>query len=221
MMLDTLTVIFENSLQLEDVPQFRGAVLNNLPQDKDISFHNHVDEGFRYSYPLIQYKVIDGRAAVVFINESITSSGMLMNVCNQRVNIGPRQTVLKVNRIIPQKSEIKIVDVPYRYHISDWLPFNEHNQMLFRNIQTEEQKLELLDRLLVGNILSFAKGVGHFFADEVQCEVSAINPFRLVEAKHVRMMSFDVDFLCNVALPDYIGLGKHASFGFGQIKNIQ
>lgn len=30
-------------------------------------------------------------------------------------------------------------------------------------------------------------------------------------------MSFDADFQCNLNLPDYIGIGKHTSIGYGTI----
>lgn len=34
------------------------------------------------------------------------------------------------------------------------------------------------------------------------------------------MMGFDIRFKSNVSLPDYIGLGKGVSIGFGMIKRL-
>lgn len=193
----------------------------SLPADKDIVFHNHQGQGFRYAYPLIQYKVIEGKAAVMFIGEGITHSGTLISACNKQINIGHRSTTLAVERVIPANTNIEYTDDPLRYSIHDWLPLNEQNIPRFQSLASEDEQYEFLSQILTGNILSFAKGTNIFFNSEVQCEVAQLSPFRLVESKHVQMMSFDAEFICNVSLPDYIGLGKHASFGYGQIKNIQ
>ena len=53
-----LDVSFENEIRSWEVPVFRGAIIATAGRDHTL-FHNHKDEGFRYAYPLIQYKRID------------------------------------------------------------------------------------------------------------------------------------------------------------------
>ena len=78
--------------------------------------------------------------------------------------------------------------------------------------------VSMLEQILIGNILSFAKTIDLFLEEEIDCKISKIDHYHFVECKGVRMRSFDADFTCNISLPDYIGLGKHASFGYGTIK---
>jgi hypothetical protein len=40
------------------------------------------------------------------------------------------------------------------------------------------------------------------------------------EYKDTKVLCFDLVFDCNVSLPPYIGLGKHASTGFGIVRGI-
>ena len=61
-----LVIRFKNEISLLEIPFFRGAILHALHGEANVLFHNHVDESsFRYSYPLIQYKRIQGKAAIV------------------------------------------------------------------------------------------------------------------------------------------------------------
>ena len=87
-----LIVRFENELAPYEVPAFRGAILAQVPK-KLVLFHNHTDDGFRYHYPLIQYKRIKGRAAIVcvgegtneiehfFLNEQLDMENQFLNHC--------------------------------------------------------------------------------------------------------------------------------------------
>ncbi|MDR1783619.1 MAG: hypothetical protein LBR13_05100, partial [Dysgonamonadaceae bacterium] len=52
-----LTVRFNNEITQHEIQKFRGAVVAML-QNNNVLFHNHTDDGFRYAYPLIQYKRI-------------------------------------------------------------------------------------------------------------------------------------------------------------------
>ena len=38
---------------------------------------------------------------------------------------------------------------------------------------------------------------------------------------YVPLLAFDVRFRCNVYLPNYLGLGKSASHGFGIVRHFQ
>lgn len=58
----TLTIQFDTKLHPKEVTLFRGAVIASL-KEKNILFHNHEESGSqRYSYPLIQYKQLQGKA---------------------------------------------------------------------------------------------------------------------------------------------------------------
>ena len=62
----TLTVTFDTDISYKEIPLFRGAVLKSMGDKANLLYHNHTGaETFRYSYPLIQYKRLGGKASIV------------------------------------------------------------------------------------------------------------------------------------------------------------
>jgi hypothetical protein len=74
--------------------------------------------------------------------------------------------------------------------------------------------------MLTGNLLSFAKGMGIMLEKELVCKILSLEEPQLIQVKGVKMMSFDVEFKSNLSLPNYMGIGKHASFGFGTVVRV-
>lgn len=218
----TLLITFNLPLTLSEVPLFRGAVLNAITEGKDVLMHNHLDEGLRYSYPLIQYKSIGGKAAILCIDKGVDESGSMMQVCNKQVNIGRDRLheSVHVEHLFPNQTEIQVGEA-HKYSIHNWLPLNEKNFEVFNSTESTEGKLSLMEHTLVGNILSMAKGLGIFFDEKIQCKICMVLQCPAAKYKQIGLAVFDVEFLCNVNLPDYIGLGKHASVGYGIVTKLE
>ena len=219
MIVETLNITFSPLLSLEEVPLFRGAVLKALSEDTDVLFHNHIDDNFRYDYPLVQYKSVETKATIVLIGEGVKIINKLIPICNAYLNIGHRSTMMKVEKVVPMQTEIDLCE-PLHYRIEQWLPLNEDNDYRFMRLHSDSERIELLRRILVGNILSMAKGLNMHFEDQVECEIKSLDRYHLERVKNVDMRSFDVDFICNVNLPDLIGIGRHSSLGFGTIRRL-
>ena len=79
-------------------------------------------------------------------------------------------------------------------------------------------RIALLERILTANVLSFAKGVGVFFDKEISCRILDLEEPVVTNYKGVKMMSFDIAFKSDVTIPDFVGLGKGVSIGFGMVK---
>ena len=71
--LKTLTIKFDTQLVENEIQRFRGAIIKLLPQ-KEVLFHNHINDGYRYAYPLIQYKRLNNKAALFCIGEALVTS---------------------------------------------------------------------------------------------------------------------------------------------------
>lgn len=219
MIIDTLHISFSPLLSLEEVPFFRGAVLKALSDDNDVLLHNHIDSNFRYDYPLIQYQSIGTKASIMCVGTGVNLLSKIMSLCNTEILIGRRRATLKVEKVTPRQTDISLSE-PQIYRISHWLPLNEENDRRFMRMHNDSDRIELMERILVGNILSMAKSLNIRFEEKVECEIQRLDNFHLVKVKETPMKTFDVDFICNVNLPDLIGIGKHASIGFGTIKNL-
>lgn len=218
-----LVVRFKNPLRQTEIRFFRGAVLDRVcgtPHDE--FFSGHTEEGLRYSYPLIQYKRIGGKAALVCIGEGVESIGEFFSSCDFDLQIGNREPErFEIDSVDAKQIVVQAWDDTFRYTLRKWLPFNSNNYNEFLQLEGLAARAEFLQRILVGNILSMCKGLGIRLERDITCEILKMEEPRLELYKGVKMMSFDVEFKTNVSLPDFCGLGKGTSLGMGMVKMMK
>ena len=221
MIINVLTITFANNLNAYEVPWFRGAIVKAL-NDKLLLFHNHPDdETFRYRYPLIQYKIIRGKAAIVCVGEGTQAVGEFFASGNFDVMIGERSERLQLDRVEPRRCNIQVWDQMFHYRLRRWLPLNGENYKKYQQTESLAERCTLLEGILKGNILSMGKGTGIEFEKQVECVITHLDDPYVVTAKGIKKMCFNLDFDCNVSLPANIGLGKHASINFGIVAPLR
>ena len=216
----TLTFLTNTELSDNETPFLRGAVIRMAGEDS-LLFHDHCVEGLRYSYPLIQYKSIDGKAAVVAVGAGADEVGKILRSLDGKVQIGRRTVAMVISDILHSFTDVRLDERFHQYKICRWLPLNQQNFTEYNKIDTLSEKCGMLERVLIGNILSFAKGLGIFFDGQVVAGIQDIRSERQYKYKGVMMLGMDVVFRTNVLLPQYVGLGKGVSLGFGTITEIK
>lgn len=223
MMDDEIRVViatFKNKISWKEIPYFRGCMIQE--SGNNCLFHNHQEEGFRYVYPLVQYKIMDGNPVMVGLNEgAVAIEKLLEDRYIIPCQLGNRQTDLYFVGIRSQRMAVQCHPELLTYSIKGWLPLNRENYKAYLSAESLVEQVQMLERILTGNILSFAKGIGVFFEHPVSCRIRQIQQEKLVNYKHVGLMSFSGVFQSNVTLPDYIGLGKSVSIGQGIIKRMK
>ncbi len=220
MIINVLTIIFNNELKPYEVPLFRGAVINAL-NEKDVLFHNHEGDTFRYNYPLIQYKAIGGKAAMVCVGEGTSAVGEFFASGNFDVTMGDRSETLQLLRAEPRRCNVQVWEQMFRYRLRRWLPLNSENYKKYNDTESLAERCLLLEGILKGNILSMGKGLGIDFDRPVKCSITNVAEPYLITVKDVKLMCFNIEFSCNVSLPAHIGLGKHASLNCGTVSTVR
>lgn len=216
-----LIIRFKNEISLLEIPFFRGAILNALHGEANILFHNHVGESsFRYSYPLIQYKRIQGKAAIVCLKEGTEAIGQFFSEGTFTLNIGNRLVKMELESVLPRKCLIQTWNSMFKYRIRRWLPLNSENYQKYKVMESISEKISFLEGILVANLLSFSKGMGIYMEKEILCKLTSLHDPFLIKNKGVKLMAFDIEFITNMSLPDYIGIGKNASIGYGIITHV-
>lgn len=157
-----LCIRFHNELQNNEIEMFRGAVLSKLP-NASVLFHNHVDDNYRYSYPLIQYKRLSGKAAIVCLEAGTEAVGELFSAGDFSFRLGDRIVKMEIDSIKARQVLVQLWDASFTYHLHRWLPFNEENYKAYQRLEGLSERCEFLERKLTGNILSLAKGLGIYF----------------------------------------------------------
>ena len=221
--METIRVViatFKNKISQVEIPFFRGSIIRL--SDNASFFHNHQEEGFRYAYPLVQYKRIDGRAAILGINEGGEAIEQLFrDRVRYDCNLGNRQVEMELIGIRSERVEIHCMDQDAVYSIKGWLPLNSENYRNYLSADGLAEQIAMLERILIGNILSLAKGVGIFFDTPVRCRILQLENEKSFGYKQVELRSFSIKFRTNVLLPAYVGLGKSVSINNGVVTPIK
>lgn len=218
--LPTIVIQFDKEIDSRAIPFFRGAVIASL-EKKDILFHNHDEDKLRYSYPLIQYKRIHGKAAVMGIGKGIESVSQLLTVGDYSYQIGNENVDMRIESVNAYDNDIVLTEkIDNRYRLHNWLPLNSENYKLYQETESIVERIQILERVLAGNILSFLKGVGIFLEERLEVSLTDIKGQRAIEYKKVKLIAFDIEFKANITFPQYIGIGKHASVGCGVLTKV-
>ncbi len=194
----------------------RGFIASRHRQE--VVFHSHQGETVSvYGYPLVQYKIINGQAVVIGIGAAA-----------ERIKKLPGQfsvLALGSNEYKITDTHLRAVDASFGYahsamsysFLTPWLALNEENYVRYQT-SGPAVRSRLLERILIGNILSMSKGLGYVVTEEIRVSSLDVYPMRTpVRLKGVPMTGFKGTFAVNFDLPDLIGLGKSVSRGFGTI----
>ena len=212
----TLTVFYDTEISVKEIPLFRGAVIKSLGDKANVLYHNHTGEKtFRYSYPLIQYKRLNGKAAITCVEEGVDLVGRILSELCGTILIGNREERIAVEKVVPSKEEVQISESLFVYKLHQWLPLNSKNYELYQNTEELIERIKILERILTANILSFLKGVEIHLEKQLLIHITDILGQKVITYKDVKLMAFDIKFKTNINLPVNIGIGKNASVGNG------
>ena len=211
----TLIIEFNNELPLYKLPLFRGAIIDLVGGDD--MYHNHTEDNFFYRYPFIQYKRIHKKAAIFTIDKGTEQIAKLLNASNFDLKLGEESETFTINRVIPGYYQIQEWDTKFHYYLRKWIALNSENYIKYLELESVVEKTQFLQNILTGNILSMCKGIGITIAKQIECIITHISEPVKVKYKGNSMMGFDVEFASNISMPDYIGLGKAVSMGYGMV----
>lgn len=205
---------------LTDVPidasaaQLRGFFATKF-NDYQLLHHHNADK-LIYDYPRVQYKVIDGQHLVLGIDEgvevlkeiydryeSLRLGSMTYNVIGQEFGV--------------KECELSISDEYCVYAFkTPWLALNQTNYQKFYTCKNRTERLELLSRTLIGNLLSISKSFGYTVPQRIAAVVD-VNAAKTL-LKGVSVMAFRGRFTTNFEIPELLGIGKSVSRGYGAVQ---
>jgi hypothetical protein len=181
--------------------------------------HQHVDvDKLLYKYPRIQYKILGGEALVLGIEEG---AEVLKDIYDKydEITLGEHRYTVVERGITIKEEDFGISPelVSYKF-ITPWLALSQQNYQLYMEYERVKQR-ELLRKTLIGNILSASKGLEYVVLDEIKLDIGRLRR-RKCEVKGTPFIGFLGEFMVNFQIPDYLGLGKSVSRGFGTVKRL-
>ena len=200
---------------MRDLEKLRGFLADKYKEN--MAFHNHLSDGYNYSYPKLQYKLIKNTLSVMGIGEDVTE-------INKKIFEEIDYLNIDGNLIFDIQKEIEIFDdeiefmgdkmYEYRF-VTPYLPLNDKN---FSKYLKREYTLE---QAITNNILEVLKGLGIWLEKENKIYVSADLQITSRDLKNVNMIAFIGNFYTNIKFPDYFSLGKRKSLGYGTFVKVK
>lgn len=205
-------------LQTRDAHKLRGY-FGNLFKEYSPLLHNHYDDGSaRYAYPLVQYKVIDKVPVLVGFQEGAELLVSLFLKIRELDIEGQHLQVLAKN-IQQKQCTLAVNEQLYNYSFKTlWMALNQENFRQFQQLD-EAAKGGFLNRQLQNNILSFYKGLSFRTSERIMVITRMEEKQTLF--KNQSMLAFAGQFTSNAYLPEWTGIGKAVSRGFGTVSLIK
>jgi hypothetical protein len=194
----------------------RGYLAGRHPEN--VLLHQHCGDAaehrFAYLYPRVQYRLRHGIPRLLGIADGVTVVPEATRDLTS-VELSGRHYPITAVEEQPGGAELEETDRPLFYRfVSPWLALSQKNYAHYQ-ISKGAQRLDLLQRILIGNILSMCKSLGITITERLRA-VTALRPVH-VSVKNQRMLGFLGTFSVNFRLCPGFGLGHLVSIGFGEV----
>lgn len=205
-----------------DVP-FRGngadlrrAITAALP-DRPLLHHHDESGKSEYSVSQVRYLVLNNIPHLVSFQDGRKSFDELAKLKNLKTPRALYQ-VLECD-FIEDGIEMGVCDHLITYESrTPWLALNQENSGKFQKSNRSEKKA-LLNSILIGNYLSLSKGLQVTIRSRL---LSEIVEYHTTKAHTPTLMTgIYVRFVSNFLLPEFLGLGKMPSKGFGLMQSTR
>ena len=217
MKFNIVNLILKTDSKLTATPAKVRGYIGNTFNEYPILHNHYSNDKFLYSYPFVQYKVINGDIVIVGIDEGAE----LVKKIAPELSVLSLDKEYKVTEKLIHEKEFDIKPSSQEKHykfITPWLGLNQKNYPKYVNAESWKDKKEILNKTLVGNLLSMSKGLGIIVNKRLYAKTHFEE--KIVEYKGVKMNAFTGEFKVHYDIPDYFGLGKGVSQGFGCVKQI-
>jgi len=181
--------------------------------------HQHDADKFIYRYPVVQYKMINNVPHVIGINEGAEVLKQIYDEYDE-IRLGENTYQIVERGITVKDEEFGISGKIHTYEfVTPWLALNQENYRKFYSLKGKTERDEFVRKILIGNIISMSKSLDYDVPGTIKCDTNV--RFRKDRLKDVSVMVFTGIFHANFIIPDYLGIGKSVSRGFGAVKQIR
>jgi uncharacterized protein YbaR (Trm112 family) len=216
MQINISTIVFKTDSKVVDSPStLRGFSANLFPDNPLLHHHlNNPDKkSLVYTYPKVQYKIIEGIPMVLGIEEAKEVVKTISNI--DYLDLKGKKYLITDRKLIEQDINFGVTEDMFSYEfLAPWLALDEESYERYKRRNQDERKKQL-ESILIGNIISMAKGLEYVITDKITAKVNVHEVS--TSLKGTPMLGFLGEFSVNFEIPDYWGIGKSVSRGFGTV----
>ncbi|MGC8927702.1 MAG: CRISPR-associated endonuclease Cas6, partial [Myxococcota bacterium] len=206
MLITSSILVLQTDRLVTDSPStLRGFIANLFPDNPLLHHHlNNSDKsGLMYTYPKVQYKIIDGIPMVLGIEEAKEVVKTILNI--DYLSLKGKKYLVTDKKLIEQDTDFGISEDirSYRF-LTPWLALDEESYNRYKKRNPEERKKQL-ETIIIGNIISMSKGLEYVITDKLTAKVNVHEVS--TSLKGTPMLGFLGTFSINFEIPDYWGIG--------------
>ncbi len=172
-------------------------------------------DGYVYRYPLIQFRVIDGQAALFGIGEGVDHIKQWLAVAPPVITMGPHTYPLLVMGMYEDLHPLRLTEQWHMYRLMDYVPFHTENYRRWRDADNYSERIELLENVLAGHLLGFCSAMDYRLPARLEARLLLVREMRTVRVHGVAHLGFNLVYKTNLDLPAAMALGKSIAFGYG------
>jgi len=197
----------------------RGAVSNLYPEERLL--HQHREDGkIDYHHPLVQYKIINGECLLIGFKDGAELLANL-ELATKTLFLGCDNYTILTTELEFHHISIRTTKTVQSYSfLTPWLALNENNYEKYQMLGTWVKKKDLLEKILIGNIISMSKSLGYTVPAPIETRIHHLKEVK-TSLKGTPMLGFLGKFSVNFEIPDYWGIGKSVSRGFGTVMKVK
>lgn len=220
-----LLMTFDLPLVAWRVPAFRSAMIEWAGREHDL-LHNHLNPphdpdiprgGFRYRYPLVQYRTNKGKAALFAMNEGADVVADVLSQRTWQIILDGEPTLLRIADLQLREHTLVYTDTPCAYQIRNWMALNQQNYREYMQMNNIDDQTRRLEQLLSAQIITFANYFHWQIPEHFDLNIHQFKQ-NIIHYHGQKLIGIDALFSVPLSLPYNIGLGKASSHGFGVLQ---
>jgi hypothetical protein len=174
--------------------------------------------GFIHRYPVLQCKQVRGNVIVIGICQG---ADCLCHLTGDQITLDAGESSCRITARDPamRSEQFGITDKPETYEfLTPWLALNQQHAKKFYDLKGKPQRDAFMQNLLTTQLTILAKSLDYDITAPITCEAKVRFIRERIDRENV--MVFLGKFRTNLRIPDYLGIGRALSQGYGTIKRI-
>lgn len=183
-------------------------------------FHNHEATGksiYRSKGAPFQFKVINNEVFILALNDGVEFANSFQWPKEITMPLGNTKRYVELELVskIPQQASFCETDFQCYRNITPYIALKQEKYETYLAL-TEDERRAFIEKGLSNHVLTAAKWCGPTVKHQIKVKLIQMkigNPVRIKDDLY--FTPFDVMFECNTEIPDYLGVGRFVSRGYG------